>query len=120
MMHAFKYVYYSLIEKAYHFNYNRATNREGSARLMADIYKLAEQFGDAAIAIDDIYKFMVEPGAVLQNYLTEKNGFIITTKGNATVVFNGSLYHLSPGIIAHGTQNMTIEANVTSPTSWEY
>ncbi|WP_270169212.1 AraC family transcriptional regulator [Paenibacillus sp. SYP-B4298] len=87
---------------------------------MADVYKLAEQFGEAAIAIDDIYKFIVEPGAVMRNYVTEKNGFIITTKGNATVDFNDSLYHLSPGVIVHGAPDMTINANVTSPTSWEY
>jgi len=87
---------------------------------MADVYRLAEQFGHAAIAIEDVYKFMVEPGAVMRNYRTEKNGFIITTKGHATVLFNESPYRLSPGVIAHGAQNMTIDAKVTSRTSWEY
>lgn len=82
-----------------------------------DLNELAGQFAGGSLTVDGVYRTTLEARLVLGHtraYPTPKSGFLFALKGEATFVFNGTAYHLSPGKVVHGGKNMELIVKVGS------
>ncbi|TPE67343.1 AraC family transcriptional regulator [Halalkalibacterium halodurans] len=87
-----------------------------------DLNELAGQFASGFLTVDGVYRTTLEAGRVLGHtraYPTPKSGFLFALKGEASFVFNGTAYHLSPGKVVHGGKNMELIVKV-GPAAFEY
>lgn len=85
-----------------------------------DINKLAEHFAHTSFRVEQVCRFVREPGMLYNDYSSPTPGFVFPLRGKAEFVFNGTPYILEPGNVAHGGARMELNRRVVGNTKWEY
>ncbi|RED58105.1 helix-turn-helix domain-containing protein [Cohnella lupini] len=89
---------------------------------MIDLNELAKQLNNGSLSVRGVYKARWEPGDYIGHtkaYPTENTSFVFALRGQAVFEFDGISYELSPGRVAHGAKNMTLNLKV-GPHGFEY
>lgn len=85
-----------------------------------DINKLSEHFAHTSFRVEQVFRYVREPGMSCNDYTESFPGFVFPLRGKAEFAFNGSTYNLSPGHVVHGGIHMPLERRVVGNTQWEY
>ncbi len=89
---------------------------------MIDLNELAGQMNSGSLSVRGVYRARWETGEYIghtKSHPTENSGFVFALRGQAVFEFDGTSYELSPGRVAHGGKNMTLNMKVGS-AGFEY
>lgn len=85
-----------------------------------DIYRLAQFYAQAPIAITGVYRSVRQPGYKHAGGFTANSGFLFVMRGKAKLTFDGTAYELQPGSMIHGGTGMFLEYEVPEGEEFEY
>ncbi|MEY9094951.1 helix-turn-helix domain-containing protein [Paenibacillus sp. RC84] len=85
-----------------------------------DINKFAEHFARTSFRVEQVCRYVREPGMSCADYTEPFPGFIFPLRGKADFDFSGKVYTLTPGNVVHGGAQMPLIRSVLGDTKWEY
>ncbi|WP_206514602.1 AraC family transcriptional regulator [Brevibacillus marinus] len=89
--------------------------------MQIDINELAEHFAHTSFRVEQVCRYVRDPGMSCDGYTEPFPGFVFPLRGKAEFAFNGGTpYTLAPGSVLHGGAHMRLERRVIGNTQWEY
>ncbi|MFB0843040.1 helix-turn-helix domain-containing protein [Paenibacillus oleatilyticus] len=85
-----------------------------------DINKLAEHFARTSFQVEQVCRYVREPGLSCDDYTEPFPGFVFPLRGKAEFDFSGTSYTLAPGHVVHGGARMSLNRRVLGNAGWEY
>ncbi|MFC4597208.1 AraC family ligand binding domain-containing protein [Cohnella hongkongensis] len=87
---------------------------------MTSADKLADIYAGGSYEIKEVYRLVFQPKSVLREFRTVKHGFLFVVRGEAMMSVDGTVYELQQGSVFHAAPGMRLDAQVTSPSEYEY
>jgi len=85
-----------------------------------DINRLAEHFARTSFRVEQVCRYVRDPGMSCDDCTEAFPGFVFPLRGKAEFDFSGTSYALSPGHVVHGGARMPLNRRVTGNSKWEY